>query len=126
MNNSKCLVPLPDQLTSAHLSSAGYDPNSPNAIVLFRNLVLHAAARVISAVARIDIPEGKWQDLLQFLYQCCNSPNAAHREVGIYCLYTLFETVSEVFLEHLGNLFELFAKSLNDPESKTVRVTTLQ
>ncbi|CAO3697035.1 unnamed protein product [Umbelopsis ramanniana] len=90
------------------------------------SLVLHAAARVVSAVARIDIPEGKWQELLQFLYQCCNSPNAAHREVGIYCLYTLFETVSEVFLEHLSNLFELFAKTLNDPESKHVRITTVQ
>jgi hypothetical protein len=29
-------------------------------------------------------------------------------------------------LEHLSNLFELFAKTLNDPESKHVRITTVQ
>ncbi|RUP44483.1 armadillo-type protein, partial [Jimgerdemannia flammicorona] len=106
------------------------------------DLVRHATARVISAVAKIDIPVGKWNDLMQFLYQCCNSANAGHREVssvmrdgctayrfwdcvGIYVLYTLFEVVSNVFADNLHQLFALFGKALSDPESKIVRVTTL-
>ncbi|CAG8438463.1 984_t:CDS:10 [Funneliformis caledonium] len=89
-------------------------------------LVRHATARVISSVAKIEIPAGAWNDLLQFLYQCCQSPDAGHREVGIFVLYTLFEVIIEAFQDNLRQLFELFGAALNDPESKVVRVTTLQ
>ncbi|CAB4443681.1 unnamed protein product [Rhizophagus irregularis] len=89
-------------------------------------LVRHATARVISSIAKIEIPAGTWNHLLQFLYQCCQSPNAGHREVGIFVLYTLFEVIIEAFQDNLRQLFELFGAALNDPESKVVRVTTLQ
>ncbi|KAL0079053.1 armadillo-type protein [Phycomyces blakesleeanus] len=88
-------------------------------------LVRHSTARVISSIARIDVPENKWPDLLNFLNESCASPNASHREVGIYCLYTLFEVISDYFLDHMTPLFDLFKKSIVDPESKTVRVTTV-
>ncbi|KAI8075033.1 armadillo-type protein [Gongronella butleri] len=90
-----------------------------------QELVRHSVARVISSVARIDMPENKWPHLLTFLNQSCESPNAVHREVGTYCLYTLFEVLAEFFMNHTESLFQLFSKTIADPESKNVRVTTV-
>jgi hypothetical protein len=87
--------------------------------------VRHSVARVISSVARVDMPENKWPDLLAFLNQACASTNAIHREVGTYCLYTLFEVIADFFMNHTAPLFELFSKTIVDPESKNVRVTTV-
>lgn len=48
-----------------------------------------------------------------------------HREVGIYCIYALFEVIADFFLDHIAAMFELFRKTIVDQESKTVRVTTV-
>ncbi|KAI8380680.1 armadillo-type protein [Blakeslea trispora] len=88
-------------------------------------IVRHSTARVISSIARIDMPENKWPELLGFLNQACASTTAIHREVGTYCLYTLFEVIADFFMDHIAPLFELFQKSIVDPESKRVRVTTV-
>ncbi|KAI9302006.1 armadillo-type protein [Cunninghamella echinulata] len=90
-----------------------------------QELVRHSVARVISSIARVDMPENKWPDLLTFLNQACASNNAIHREVGTYCLYTLFEVIADFFMNHTAPLFELFNKTIVDPESKNVRVTTV-
>ncbi|KAJ2271144.1 hypothetical protein EV176_004081, partial [Coemansia sp. RSA 451] len=90
------------------------------------DLVRHSLARVISSIAKSDIPNQKWSDLIQFLYKCCQSPTSAHREIGVYVLDSLFETIGDTLSEHLQHLFELFAVLINDPESLTVQVTTLE
>ncbi|KXS17792.1 ARM repeat-containing protein [Gonapodya prolifera JEL478] len=90
------------------------------------NLVRHALARAISAIAKLDLPDNKWPDLLPFLYQCCQSPNVAHREVGVYALYTLFETIADALQNEIKQMFVIFTHTINDPESKEVRVTTMQ
>lgn len=91
----------------------------------YSDSVRHSIARVISAAASVDMPDKKWPDLLNFLNDSCASQNPAHREVGIYCLYTLFEVIADVFMNNTASLFELFNKSIVDPESRTVRVTTV-
>ncbi|CAO3681569.1 unnamed protein product [Rhizopus stolonifer] len=88
-------------------------------------IVRHSTARVISSIARIDVPENKWPELLGFLNQACASGTAIHREVGTYCLYTLFEVIADFFMDHTAPLYELFSKAIVDPESKRVRVTTV-
>ncbi|CAO3652130.1 unnamed protein product [Cunninghamella blakesleeana] len=90
-----------------------------------QELVRHSVARVVSSIARVDMPENKWPDLLTFLNEACASGNAVHREVGTYCLYTLFEVIADFFMNHTAPLFELFNKTIVDPESKNVRVTTV-
>ncbi|KAI9254656.1 armadillo-type protein [Sporodiniella umbellata] len=87
--------------------------------------VRHSIARVISSIASIDMPDNKWPTLLEFLYQSCASQDPAHREIGLYCLYTLFEVVADLFMNTTGALFDLFNKSIVDPQSKSVRVTTV-
>ncbi|CEP13770.1 hypothetical protein [Parasitella parasitica] len=87
--------------------------------------VRHSIARVISSVASIDMPDEKWPTLLNFLHESCASQNASHREIGIYCIYTLFEAIADLFMNNTASLFELFNKLVVDPESTSVRVTTV-
>ncbi|KAF8976841.1 hypothetical protein BGZ46_007906, partial [Entomortierella lignicola] len=85
----------------------------------------HSTARVIATVGRIEIPENTWNELLAFLFQCSNSANAGHREVGVYVIYAIFE-VTDAFADNLRQLLELFSRTIVDPDSQVVRVTTVQ
>ncbi|KAI9310977.1 armadillo-type protein [Dichotomocladium elegans] len=90
-----------------------------------KELVRHSTARVISSIAHLDIPRESWPELLTFLHQACTSPDASHREVGTYLLYTLFEAIADYFMQNTTPLYELLATSIVDPESIKVRVTTV-
>jgi hypothetical protein len=94
-------------------------------ISLLSEPVRHSIARVISSVASVDMPDEKWPTLLKFLHESCASQNASHREIGIYCLYTLFEVIADLFMNNTVSLFDLFNKLIIDPESKPVRITTV-
>ncbi|KAI6126080.1 ARM repeat-containing protein [Pisolithus croceorrhizus] len=72
-------------------------------------LVRHAAARVVAAIASIEIPLGTWPELLPLLHQACLSTQVAHREV-----------------EQTQNFFSLFSGLMVDPESIEVRITTVR
>jgi len=72
------------------------------------------------------MPVNGWPQLLPFLHETAISSQAAHREVGIYILYTVLETIVEGFQEHLQSFFKLFETLLRDPESTEVRVTTVR
>lgn len=89
-------------------------------------LVRHSTARVIAAIAGIEMPVNGWPQLLPFLLETATSSQATHREVGIYILYTVLETIVEGFQEHLQSFFKLFENLLSDPESAEVRVTTVR
>jgi hypothetical protein len=40
-------------------------------------------------------------------------------------LYALFEVIADHLANHLNELFQLFIKTLADPESHHVRITTV-
>jgi hypothetical protein len=88
-------------------------------------LVRHSSARVISAIAKIDLEDGEWADLPQLLLQAAASKEVHHREVGIYILYTLLQAVGDGFTDKLLNLFPLFSRTIQDPESSEVRLNTM-
>ncbi|KAJ3005811.1 hypothetical protein NUW54_g4176 [Trametes sanguinea] len=90
------------------------------------NLVRHSTARVIAAIASIEMPLGTWPQLLPFLEQTCLSAQASHREVGVYILFTILENIVEGFETHIQSFFKLFEKLLQDPESAEVRITTVR
>ncbi|TFK40003.1 ARM repeat-containing protein [Crucibulum laeve] len=90
------------------------------------NLVRHSSARVIAAIASIEIPAGTWAALLPFLHQTCTSPQVIHREVGVYILFTVLENIVEGFQEHTQTFYTLFEQLLADPESIEVRITTVR
>lgn len=89
------------------------------------SLVRHSIARVISSVARVDLNDGEWADLPNLLVQAGNSGNKDERAVGIYILFTILETLGEGFEEKFQDLFNLFSKTIRDPESEEVRINTL-
>lgn len=87
-------------------------------------------ARVISAVAELLLPISQWPELTTHLYQWSTSSNSQHREIGVFVLYTVFDSVVDAMQDQLDamleQLFGLFSKTINDPESYNVRVVTLQ
>ncbi|KAI9714166.1 MAG: hypothetical protein M1812_006494 [Candelaria pacifica] len=87
-------------------------------------IVRHSAARVISAIAKIDLDEGEWTDLPRLLLQAAQSSTAAHREVSVYILYTLLESIGDGFMDKLSDLFTLFERTIQDP-SADVRLNTM-
>ena len=88
-------------------------------------LVRHSSARVISAIAKIDLEDGEWPDLPGLLQQAATSQTARHREVGVYVIFTLFETIGDHFMSNANALFELLGNTINDPESMDVRINSM-
>ncbi|MBW0467502.1 hypothetical protein O181_007217 [Austropuccinia psidii MF-1] len=86
----------------------------------------HSIARVISEIGEYELPEKTWPELLGFLLKASDSPVAHEREVAIFTLSMLMDTVVDSFAENLPQIYGLFSKSLQDPESLDVRVTTVQ
>ena len=93
-----------------------------------RSIVRHALARAVSAIAEIELTVQpiQWPGLLPGLYGAAQSPEVTHREVALYVLYSLLDTVAESFEAELKQLFQLFATTLVDPASSEVRLTTLR
>ncbi|KIO24659.1 hypothetical protein M407DRAFT_8850 [Tulasnella calospora MUT 4182] len=89
-------------------------------------IVRHSTSRVIAAIASWDLAANAWPELMPFLQQATSSPTAAHREVGIYIMYSVLETVIEGIKQQISSLFTIFAELIKDPESAQVRITTVQ
>ncbi|XXG96241.1 hypothetical protein Hte_002522 [Hypoxylon texense] len=85
----------------------------------------HGQSRVIAAIATFDFYEKEWSDLLPAVVQLTTSDNVAHREVGSYITFSLLEANPSFFEDELPKLFELFAKTIRDPQSRDVRVNTM-
>jgi len=85
----------------------------------------HASARLISAIAKLDMKDGKWPELTYFCQQASTSPRASDREVGLFVVFSLFESQPEFFENRMGELLQLFSHTIQDPESREVRQTTL-
>lgn len=89
-------------------------------------LVRHSSARVIAAIASVEVPLGQWNELMPFLEQTCTSSNVGHREVGSFILFTVLENIVEGFESHMQSLFRLFEQLIADPESLEVRITAVR
>lgn len=88
-------------------------------------LVRHSSARVIAAIAAIDLADGEWTDLPGFLQHAATSAEVRQREVGVYILFTILETMGDEFMSKFGELFALFRNTIRDPDSADVRVNTM-
>ncbi|KAI1333635.1 importin beta-4 [Xylariaceae sp. FL0016] len=85
----------------------------------------HGQSRVVAALATLDFDNNQWADLLPNVTQLTTSDNVAHREVGSYIIFSLLEANPTYFSDHLPKLFELFTKTIRDPQSRDVRVNTM-
>lgn len=89
------------------------------------SLARHSSARLVSAIAKVDLEDGEWAELPGLLQQAATSSNAEERAVGVYLLFSLLETMGDGFSDKFKALFELFSNTIMDPESLDVRVNTL-
>ncbi|KAI5478132.1 hypothetical protein MNV49_005396 [Pseudohyphozyma bogoriensis] len=92
-----------------------------------------AATRFVSALARLELPNGSWPELLPWLWGLSTSASAAHREVALQTLYMLLDTLVVTehtpgagIAGHIPQLLDLFSKTLVDAESLNVRVWTIR
>lgn len=89
------------------------------------SLPRHSKARVIAAIAKVDLEDGQWADLPGFLQQAATSQTASHREVGVYIIYTLLETMPDMFQENMAAMLKLFNQTIQDPDNVEVRINTM-
>ncbi|KAL8982681.1 MAG: hypothetical protein Q9205_002886 [Flavoplaca limonia] len=90
-----------------------------------QQLVRHGEARVITAIAKIDLSGGDWPDLFDTLHQAAGSETPRHREVGTYILFTTIEALEEDMTAKIPQLLELFGKTINDPQSAEVKINSM-
>lgn len=88
-------------------------------------LLRHAFARVIAAIAKLDIEDEEWLDLFSVLLQAGNNPNPRPREVSTYLFFTFLESWGGEIMHRFGELLALFRKTIHDPSSFEVRINTM-
>ncbi|RKF60104.1 putative importin subunit beta-4 [Erysiphe neolycopersici] len=87
--------------------------------------IRHLSSRIIAAIASLDFKNGQWPQLPNWLAQIATSNISAHREIGLYIIYTLLEDAFEVFENKLSDLFQLLNTTINYTESAEVRINSL-
>lgn len=94
------------------------------------SIVRHTIARVISAIAQWELQGGSkqvtWPELIPWVESSCVAHVAAHREVGVYVLFTILDSLMDEVTERLTTFFTLFDNLIRDPESPEVRVTSVR
>ncbi|KAK4096515.1 ARM repeat-containing protein [Parathielavia hyrcaniae] len=85
----------------------------------------HANARLVAAIAAIDLEEGEWPDLIPALFTLSSSSEVSQREVGSYIIFSLLEENPTSFADHIPKLLEIFGHTLRDPQSADVRVNSM-
>lgn len=93
---------------------------------LYSSLVRHATARVIAAIAEIEIPVGQWPTLFPALLQAATSTVVAQRETGAFALCTILEKTGLEMQDQLPDFFKLFSGLAHDNDSLEVRVISVR
>ena len=88
-------------------------------------LVRHAAARVITAIAKIDLENQEWMNVFDQLLGAATNENPRQREVGTYLLFTSLESIGEPMMRRNRELLAVFGRTISDPQSTEVRINTM-
>ena len=75
-------------------------------------LVRHAASRVITSIAKIDLENGEWLDVVDILLRAASSPDPRQRGVGTYLLFTSLESIGESMKERFQEMLQIFSKTI--------------
>ncbi|KAM0750744.1 ARM repeat-containing protein [Meredithblackwellia eburnea MCA 4105] len=91
-----------------------------------------AGTRFASTLARIELPNGTWPELLPWLWSLASSTTPSHREVALQTLFMLLDTLVLTPTKpgggiegHIPQLLDLFKGTLEDA-SLLVRVWTVR
>lgn len=83
------------------------------------------SARVIAAIAEVDLEINEWQDLLPTLISAVQSNDVRLKEVAAFTLYALLESQISALLPHIDDFVTLFGTLIRDPDSKEIRVNAV-
>ncbi|XP_032225458.1 importin-4 [Nematostella vectensis] len=89
-------------------------------------LVRHSVGQVVSMIAKHELPAGQWPELLLFLQEYVRSQEAANREMGMFVLSSVTESVGEQLRPHFPSLLSLFSTTLEDQGSQVVPFYTIK
>lgn len=78
----------------------------------------------VAGIAEQELPDDRWSDLLPFLNQCTQSPNAEHRASSVTLFKALAESVPAFLAPHFADLQSVCMKGLRD-ENDLVRRASL-
>ncbi|GAA5974435.1 hypothetical protein JCM11641_003210 [Rhodosporidiobolus odoratus] len=108
-------------------------PSLPSPFPPYSGQARAAATRLVSAIAKIELEQGVWPELLPWLWQMSSAPTASHREVALQAIFMLIDLVAVApstaggsGVNQIPALMELLAKTLADPESLNVRVWSIR
>ena len=86
----------------------------------------HSVAALVAAIAKYELGAKPWPELLELANRCCDSPQAAQREVGMYLLQSVATDSSNILEPYYDHFVQLMVRMLQDPESAAVRVHAFQ
>ncbi|KAH3671867.1 hypothetical protein OGAPHI_000053 [Ogataea philodendri] len=87
--------------------------------------IRHSTARIVAAIAELEIPDNKWPSLLETLVGGAQDANVQTREMAVFLIYCVFDTLPVEWFEHSESFLTLFATTLQDRESIETQVTTV-
>lgn len=76
--------------------------------------VKHSIVQLMGVLAKHELPQGSWPELLRFLFQCFESKDASERQLGMFMTSVLSETAPEAMKVHLRDLVKMFHRALMD------------
>lgn len=88
-------------------------------------LIRHSSARVVAAIAEIDLDEQKWPELLPTLIENVQSSDIQTKEMAVFTLYILLDTQTAALVEGTADFLNIFVNLLSDQTSREVRVNAV-
>ncbi|GAB2211296.1 hypothetical protein Droror1_Dr00016589 [Drosera rotundifolia] len=80
---------------------------------------------VVVEVAGVELPEGKWGELMPFLYNCVVSGDARLKEAGLVMFGQLAGYIGESMVGELAMMREVLGRCLGSGEGNEVRIAAL-
>ncbi|OBA20944.1 ARM repeat-containing protein [Metschnikowia bicuspidata var. bicuspidata NRRL YB-4993] len=88
-------------------------------------LIRHSSARVVAAIGDQDLVEDSWPELLPTLVAAVQDGDAQNKEMAVYTLYTLLETLCPALSAHQDDFVALFAGLVASGASQEIRVNAV-
>lgn len=110
---SKCNPVVQNQIKGALIQIIANEPERS-----IRQKIGH----VISSTAKFT--EGNWPELLQYLFQCFNSPSESHKETALLIFRNVPTIFGDTLQKYAGVLRDVLFNSLADPSPK-IKIASL-
>lgn len=87
--------------------------------------IRHSTARIVAAIADIDLPEKHWDGLLPALVSGAQNQQVQTREMATFIILCVLENFPLEWLGQTPSFLDLFGHTLQDSESIEVRTTSM-